>query len=176
MGVVEDMPGAVRRRRSIRVREPRDGVGGECVSGDERQGLGWGWRSPRWVDALGVEVLEDLPDDGRVDDEGEDAHLGPAGTQQWIDLADPAQELGPTTPLRGAVPPSQPLAFGARRFLLGRADVGGVEAMGSLLLSQNIGPSPSAASSSGDVGVDGMRGPSSVAVTVSVLPNSWSSS
>lgn len=75
----------------------------------------WGRGSARGVNALGVQVLENLPDDRRGGDEGEDAHLGSAGTQQRVDFVDASEQLCPTTPLRGAVPPPEALAFGARR-------------------------------------------------------------
>lgn len=38
--VLRAVTGPVQGRRSRRVTEPRDGIGGGCVSGDERQGLG----------------------------------------------------------------------------------------------------------------------------------------
>lgn len=75
MEVRQDLTGTVRRRQSTQVTAPRDGMGGGCGLGDERQGLGRRLGSASGVDALGVEVLEDLPDDGRVGDQGEDEQV-----------------------------------------------------------------------------------------------------
>jgi hypothetical protein len=43
-------------------------------------------------------VIEDLADEFRVDDEGENFHPGPAaGTIERVDLVDPVDELGPSS-------------------------------------------------------------------------------
>jgi hypothetical protein len=43
-------------------------------------------------------VIEDLVDDGGLDDESENFHAGcAAGTIEGVDLVDPVEELGPST-------------------------------------------------------------------------------
>ena len=51
------------------------------------------WRSP-WV--LFIEMVEDPSDDLGLGDEGNDDKLATAGTEEWVGLVNPPDQISPT--------------------------------------------------------------------------------